>query len=191
MNVIQPDYLRIISLPFEGKGWTTLMYHPSLQLIDSGTMNRGQAAWAQLKLENTVFSVAVVYAPSDSPCERAYLWHQLKMELPDGHWFIFGDFNMIETTVDSFGPSPLIQGRQLEAWRLLVTCLDLIDTYYLARNLLGTRFTRRLVHEHCLDQSRLDHFYINDKAKWIHVIIKLEHVQNQTLSDHDLILLTF
>lgn len=117
MNVIQPDYHHIISLPFEGpfegKGGTTLMYHPSFQLMDSSTMNRGRVAWAQLKLDTIILSVAMVYVSSDSPKAHAYMWHQLKTELPEGKWIIFGDFNMTEIRVDSFGPSPLLQGRQL------------------------------------------------------------------------------
>lgn len=41
LNVIKLDYHRIISLPFEGRGGTPLLYHPSLQLADLGTMNKG------------------------------------------------------------------------------------------------------------------------------------------------------
>lgn len=121
---------------------------------------------------------------------RAYLWHQLKTELLDGQWIILGDFNMVESPIDSAGPSPLLQGRQLEAWRLLATRFDLTDAYFLPREFIGTRFTRRALHGHRLDQSRLDRFYISDKSHWIHAILSLEHVQKQTLSDHDPIILT-
>lgn len=93
-------------------------------------------------MDRIVISVAVVYAPSDSPREWAYLWHQLKMELPDGQWFIFGDFNMTKQAANSSGPSPLVQGRQLEAWRLLTTRLDLTDAYPLPQKFIRTRFTR-------------------------------------------------
>lgn len=73
MNVIQPDYLRVISLPFEGKGEASLLFHPSLKLLDLGTMNRGRAVSVQLQLENTTLSIVVIYAPGDSPRVRAYL----------------------------------------------------------------------------------------------------------------------
>lgn len=43
MNVIKPDYHRVISLPFEGKGGAALLYHPSFKLINSGTLNIGRA----------------------------------------------------------------------------------------------------------------------------------------------------
>lgn len=68
MNVIQPDYQWVISLPHEGKGGVALLYHPSLKLIDSGTMNHGRATWAQLQLDSTVISIVV-----DSPRAQAYL----------------------------------------------------------------------------------------------------------------------
>lgn len=40
-----------------------------------------------------------------------------------------------------------------------------------------------------MDQSRLDRFYLSGKGHWLHSIIQLEHVQLQTLSDHDPIVL--
>lgn len=83
--------------------------------------------------------VAMFYAPSDSPNAQAYLWH--KLEISYGQWVILGDFNMIEISANSSRPSPLIKGRQLKAWGLLTTHLDLKDAYYLPQKLLGMRFT--------------------------------------------------
>lgn len=129
-------------------------------------------------------------APSSSPRERSFLWHQLKALLPDGQWILLGDFNMTEDPRDSSGPSPLICGGQLETWRLLKTHFDLVDVFPLARIFIGTHFIQRAVHGHRLDQSQLDSFYLSDQGFWIHVVHRLEHVQNQTLSDHDPITLT-
>lgn len=117
-------------------------------------------------------------------------WHLLKTTLPDGSWIFLGDFNMTEFLEDSTGPTLLIEGRQLESWRLLKTRFDLIDAYFIPRSFIGTRYTRRFVHGLCLDQSRLDRFYLSDSRHWVNAIIHLEHGQAQTLSDHDLILLT-
>lgn len=97
---------------------------------------------------------------------------------------------MIEDPLDSFGPSPLINGSQLETWWLLKTKLDLVDAFPIAKSFVGTQFTRRALHGHRLDQSRLDRFYLSDQGFWVHAIHHLEHVQNQTLSDHDPIVLT-
>lgn len=99
MNVIQPDYMRVISLPFEGKGGAALLFHPSLKLLDSGTMNRGREIWAQVQIETITISIAIIYAPGDSPRARAYIWHQLKTEIPYGQWIIMGNFNMVTTGI--------------------------------------------------------------------------------------------
>lgn len=61
----------------------------------------------------------------------------------------------------------------------------------LSNTFIGTRFTRWAIHGHRLDQSRLDRFYLSRKGHWIHSITQLEHIQSQTLSDRDLIVLTF
>lgn len=190
LNTIAPDYPRIISKVDNGKGGTALLYHPSLTLVSSGILSHGRAVWAQLKLDSLILYIAVTYAPSDSARARALLWHQLKGSLPDGQWIICRDFNMTESLLDSSGPSPLLNGRQREAWRLLKTRLDLVDAFPLPRIFLGTRFTHRAVHGIRMDQSRLDRFYISGKGYWLHAILQLKHVQTQTLSDHNPIILT-
>lgn len=106
LNVIHPNYHRVISLPFEDRGGTTLLFHPSLKLIDFGTMSRGRATSAQLHLDTSNLLIAIIYAPSDSPWKRAYLWHHLKTELPNNHWILLGNFNMTENPLDSSGPFP-------------------------------------------------------------------------------------
>lgn len=97
---------------------------------------------------------------------------------------------MMESPLDSSRPTPLLLGRQLEAWRLLTTRLDLADALHLPCKFVGTRFTCRTVHGQWMDQSHIDHFYASDKGQWIHAILCLKHVQRQSLSVHDSILLT-
>lgn len=79
--------------------------------------------------------------------------------------------------VDSSRPSPLLNGQQQESWRLLKRGLDLVDAFSLPIVFLGTRFTKGAVHGTRMDQSRLDRFYISDKAHWIHAIVQVEHIQ--------------
>lgn len=132
---------------------------------------------AQFLLDTMILSIVVIYTPSDSSKTRAYMWHQLKGELPDGQWIMLGDYNMTESSLDSSRPSPLLNGRQQEAWRLLKTRLDLVDTFSLAHTFKGTQFTQQVVYTLRLDQSRLDKFCLSGKGHWIHSIIQLEHVQ--------------
>lgn len=46
LNTILLDYPRIVSLPDESCGGTTLLYHPSCVLIRFGTLELGRIAWA-------------------------------------------------------------------------------------------------------------------------------------------------
>lgn len=71
--MIAPTYNRIVSEADEGRGGITLLFHPSLTLVDSGTLDLGRAAWARFKLDNLSILVATIYAPNDSARARAYL----------------------------------------------------------------------------------------------------------------------
>lgn len=128
------------------------------------------------------------YAPRNSPKEQALLWHQLKTDVPLGQWIFLGEKHDQEPC-QFFWSLPATTGPPREAWQLLATRSDLTDSSLL-HQFLGTRFTGRTMHSHWMDQSRIDRFYMNDKAHWIFDILKLEHIQNQSLSDHDPILLT-
>lgn len=131
---------------------------------------RGQISWAQLQLDTSILSLMVIYAPSDSPRERAYIWHQPKIELLDMNWILLEDFNITKDPQHSSRPTPLLQGRHLEAWRLLAMWLDLIDAFLLPKTFVGTCFTRRAVHGKPMDQSHIDCFYVRKRQgamdKW-------------------------
>lgn len=189
LNTILPYYQQVVSLPNE-VGGTTLLFHPSCVVFNSSTLELGWTTWAQLEIGNNLVSIAVIYASSASPRERNFLWHKLKALLLDGQWIFMGDFSMIEHPLDSYGPSPLIYGSQLETWCMLKTRFDLVDALSIARTFRGTQFTRRSSHGEIIDQSRLDRFYLSDCGFWTHAIHRLEHIQDQTLSDHDPIILT-
>lgn len=73
MNTIAPDFLHIISKVDAGKGGMTLLYHPSLKMINSGTLSLGREVWAQFQLDTMTLSIAVIYAPSNSTRAHAYL----------------------------------------------------------------------------------------------------------------------
>lgn len=72
LNIIDPTYM-IISEADEGKGGTAFLFHPSLTLVDSGSLDYGKVAWAQFKLDNASISIATIYMPNDSVRARAYL----------------------------------------------------------------------------------------------------------------------
>lgn len=100
--------------------------------------------------------------------------------------------NMTKLEEDSSSLSPLLQGREKEAWRLLRSRFDLEDALTLLGTFFGSsRFTRRATHGTHLDQSHLDQFYLGDNGWWLNKIIKLTHVSNQTLLDMILLISKF
>lgn len=92
--------------------------------------------------------------------------------------------------LDSAGPSPLINGSQLETWRMLRTRFDLVDSFHCVCSFSGSRYTRWATHGDRLDQSRLDWFYLSDSGFWVHTLHSLQHIPSEALSDHDPIILT-
>lgn len=113
----------------------------------------------------------------------------IKTSLPNGCWIICGDLNMTEHLANSFGSSPLLNGKEKESWRLLKRTFHLADCFSLLGQVVGPRFTRREVRDIRLDQSRINRFYASDHGWWTVRLVELVHDPNQTLSDHDPILL--
>lgn len=72
---------------------------------------------------------------------------------------------------------------------MLKTRFDLVDALQVTQTFIAIHFTKRSIHDDWLEQSRLDRFYATDCGFWIHDVHKLEHIQDQTLSDHDPIIL--
>lgn len=142
LNTILLDYPRIVSLPDESRGGTTLLYHPSCSLIRSRAPELGIISWAQLGIGDSQVSIVLIYAPSAFPRDQNFLWHQLKALLLDGQWIFMGNFNMIEDPMDSSGTSPLIFGSQLETWRMLETRFNLVDAFPFSCTFKGTHFIR-------------------------------------------------
>lgn len=64
LNLILPDYNCVVSLPNDGRGGSTLLFHPSYTLLSSGTISFGRAAWAQLQIAEVIILVISIYALS-------------------------------------------------------------------------------------------------------------------------------
>jgi hypothetical protein len=98
---------------------------------------------------------------------------------------------MTESRTDSTGTSLSLQGRELEAWRLLKTRFNFQDAYLMAGKIEGAFYTWRHTRGQVLIQSRIDRFYLSDGGWWLDSIDKLQHDGAQALSDHDPIVLAF
>lgn len=91
------------------------------------------------------FRVINLYAPH-SKRKRKDLWLQIQTRAKKNDWILIRGFNMMENRMDFSGPSPLIKGRKMIEWRLLVTKFNFIDTLALLGKVEGSCFTRRRLH---------------------------------------------
>lgn len=130
---ILPEYHPLSAEPDEGKGGTALLIHPALGIRSSGHLDRGRTVWAQLQLGEYLFGIVSIYAPNKSR-DRAVLWTDLKQQLPQDHWIVAGDFNMIKSNIDSMGHSSRLRGSEAEAWRLLKMRFDFEDALNMLEN---------------------------------------------------------
>ncbi|CAM6082561.1 unnamed protein product [Calypogeia fissa] len=188
LRTILPDFQHLSSAPDDGRGGTALLIHPDFQIRNSGTLSQGRAVWAQLEKEGQLFGVACIYGP-DSACLRASLWHELKLDLPRDNWIFLGDFNMTEHHRDTTGGHNLMKGWELEAWRRLRVKHGLKDCLEELGAVTGTHFTWRRRRGNSLEQSRIDRVYMGEEGWWLPGIRELIHDGEQSLSDHDPVIL--
>ncbi|KAL3694700.1 hypothetical protein R1sor_008351 [Riccia sorocarpa] len=101
-----------------------------------------------------------------------------------GKWLLGGDRNMVLYPEDSAGPTALLKGGPLAAWRSLDQRMDLVDLYHLAAAREDLRLTRQVIRSERLDQARLDRIYANRKGQWIPIIFRMKHDESEAASDH-------
>jgi exonuclease III len=190
LQTILPRYQYFSSPPYEGRGGSALLLQPSLPVTSSGMLNEGRVTWVIVSHPEGPVGLASIYAPNSSQL-RATLWEELKNTLPSAKWILSGDYNMTESRSDSTGFSPSLQGRELEAWRLLKTRFNFQDAYSISGKIDGALYTWRRTRGQVLVQSRIDRFYLSDGGWWLDSIKKLQHDGAQALSDDDPIILLF
>ncbi|KAL2635666.1 hypothetical protein R1flu_007145 [Riccia fluitans] len=91
---------------------------------------------------------------------------------------------MVETSVDSVGPSPVLRGEELRSWNLCVNVGDFRDTWHLAVGTRGALYTRQPWHNRRFDQARLDRIYISGRGQWAQHVSLVRHYSQRVLSDH-------
>jgi exonuclease III len=155
LRTILLRYQFLSSPPNEGKGGTALLIHPLTKILHSGTLDEGRAVWAIVEHAESTFGCASIYAPN-SPRQRSILWEELKNLLPAANWILSGDYNMTESVSDSTGLSPLLQGSELEAWRLFKMRFNLKDARMVASQVEGAHYTWRRTQNGRITQSRID-----------------------------------
>jgi exonuclease III len=162
LSYIKPNYQQVIAYPNDGCGGTTLLSHPQFTISNSGVTTRGMV-WASIVVGNKLYYVGSIYAPNTYG-ERKKLWNAICAFAPPGKWIIAGDYNMVESQNDSTSCSPVLEGTELDEWRLLKLKLSLKDAASVC-NIEGPLFTRRGSPDDRLVQSRLDRFYFSEWAE--------------------------
>jgi exonuclease III len=116
LRTILPGYQTAIAPPEGTRGGVAILVHPDISIRQEGTLDFGQAAWAQLTAHGEDFGIVNIYAPSDSARSQALLWHLLSTQLPDDRWIMCGDFKMVENQADTTGTASRLQGREKDSW---------------------------------------------------------------------------
>ncbi|KAL3680581.1 hypothetical protein R1sor_023537 [Riccia sorocarpa] len=183
LSRVMPHATAIVDYKENGDGDAVLLCHNALRIIDRGVSGKGFAAWARLQTEVGVIGVVCLHAPNASR-ERREVWSWLQHLAAAGQWILLGDFNMVESQVDSVGPSPVLKNEELHSWELCTGSADLIDARLCASQTSGPHFTRQAWHGNRFDQSWLDRFYLSSNGEWVYHIKKVDHHGVRTLSDH-------
>jgi exonuclease III len=107
-----PLYQQIVALPEDGRGGIAILTHPDLKVIQFDVIVPARVAWVQIETATGLLHVANVYAHNFAE-DQTLLWSHLQEHLPRGNWIVGGNFNMIETHIDSTCTSPLLTGSEL------------------------------------------------------------------------------
>ncbi|KAL3680463.1 hypothetical protein R1sor_023419 [Riccia sorocarpa] len=183
LRSIMPNATSIVDYKENGDGDAVLLCHNYLRIVERGVSGRGFAAWAKVNTNIGIVGVLCLHAPNESR-NRKEVWAWMRTLISTGQWIILGDFNMVESQIDSIGPSPVIRGEEKNTWDLLTGSADLVDARVCATTAKGPLFTRQAWYGNRFDQSRLDRFYMSGGGEWLYHIRSVEHQGARTLSDH-------
>ncbi|KAL3697824.1 hypothetical protein R1sor_011900 [Riccia sorocarpa] len=127
---------------------TTLVFHPSIQILDKGVEGHGRLAWAKAQMGDSQVGFLTIHAPNKRWL-RMVFWEQVKNIMREGNWFLLGDFNQGDLPEDAIGRSTSVRGRE-ERWNH-----SRIDRMYLSSGTSWVNHVRELWHH---ESSRLsDH----------------------------------
>ncbi|KAL3679847.1 hypothetical protein R1sor_022803 [Riccia sorocarpa] len=180
---VMPRSSAIVDYKENGDGDAVLLCHESLRIVERGVSGKGFAAWARIQTSVGVVGVISLHAPNDSR-KRKEVWTWMRDLVADERWIVLGDFNMVESQVDSIGPSPVLKQDEKRSWDLCAGRTDMVDARLCATRCLGPHFTRQAWHGDRFDQSRLDRFYLSKRGEWVYHIRSVEHQGARALSDH-------
>ncbi|KAL3681754.1 hypothetical protein R1sor_024710 [Riccia sorocarpa] len=183
LKKIMPNGTATVDYKENGDGDAVLICHNSLRIIERGVSGSGFAAWVKVNTSIGIVGVLCLHAPNESR-KRKEVWAWMQPLIAVGQWIILGDFNMVESQMDSIGPSPVIKREEKSMWEVLLGSVDLVDARSCVTSMKGPLFTRQAWYENKFDQSRLDRFYLSGGGEWLYHLRSVEHQGARTLSDH-------
>ncbi|KAL3682458.1 hypothetical protein R1sor_000480 [Riccia sorocarpa] len=173
----------VLDKPIGRRGGTALILDKYVLVEAKGVGGDGRLAWAKCKYGGKQFGVVSIHAPNKRSLRRVF-WLKVQEVIQTGEWIILGDFNNVEVTEDSRGPSAMVKGREARVWRSFCSEMGLVDCYFSAASLQGTRFTRFAKRGARYDFSRLDRVYLTHGGHWIDHVKEVRHLGSKTISDH-------
>ncbi|KAL3683403.1 hypothetical protein R1sor_001425 [Riccia sorocarpa] len=185
---IMAEALVVVDFAPNEIGGAALAIHESIKVRARGVKGTSNMAWVCVEIQGKEVYMASVYGPHGQDEKIAfYAWLR---DMANGkNWILVGDWNMVLAQEDSSGPTPVLKGETLNVWGEVEIAWNMEDTYNIALQKVGQRFTRQAVRDSRLDQLRLDKAYVNKNAVWVKEVRQLTHDGNEALSDHSPVIL--
>ncbi|KAL3676476.1 hypothetical protein R1sor_026424 [Riccia sorocarpa] len=173
----------IIDKPIGSRGGTAVIINKEISVTESGVAGSGRLAWAKVKLGGEQVGLVSIHAPNKRNI-RTVFWRHLHELIADGNWIITSDYNQVELPEDSRGNLAVVKGREARVWRSFVAETGLIDSFFGAASIEGSRYTRFARRGSRYDFSRLDRVYLSNGAQWVSHIKEVSHLGSKSVSDH-------
>ncbi|KAL3693516.1 hypothetical protein R1sor_007167 [Riccia sorocarpa] len=138
-----------------------LLFKNEFQLLSSGHDDAGRFVWGRYQAGDKQIHVASIYAPNQTE-DRIPFWDRLRLELPSANWFAMGDWNAVDTSVDSSSRTNVQSEEEAQFFQEMCNTLGMKDTRLWAEKTEGPRFSRAQFREGRFTWSRIDRIYSPD-----------------------------
>ncbi|KAL3679058.1 hypothetical protein R1sor_022014 [Riccia sorocarpa] len=155
-----------------------LIYRKDLTLLQTGKDDARRFVWGRFSMGDHEFLVLSVYAPNDAN-ERSQFWATLGPQLPQGRWFVGGDWNSVTTTADSSSTTNLQGSEEAIHFKAFCDTLGVMEAREWALKKEGPRYTRVQFRNGRMSWSRIDRLYFAEGR-----VDKVKHHSRYQTSDH-------
>ncbi|KAL3698103.1 hypothetical protein R1sor_012179 [Riccia sorocarpa] len=182
-KVAAPQYNCFAPDPIPATGGTVLLVHKECECLESFFHPNFDFGWVLLRVHGIVFGVVTIYSPN-CPSQRRRFWKALRESLPFRPWILVGDHNMVESSADASGESPILKGVEQMEFQRLISKFNLVDSRSLALEAWGPQYTRCQNTVNGFRWSVLDRFYLSQEAGNLFSVEALAHHSDFSYTDH-------